>query len=299
VADHRSLSVELGGIRLLFEPADPDLRLDVDRTMGLFACPPVDPHIRATVRRTPLGADASAIAGRLLFRSGGVWELWDSDGDYLFTFSSPAVGEGPYKTARFDRGFANGRIDIRPGYPAGTGPRDALLPLEYPLDELVVMHWLAQGRGVELHACGIVEGGGEGQGYLFVGHSGAGKTTLAGLWPEPAVVLSDDRIIVRFEEGRPWIYGTPWHGEARLSSPGRAPLTRIFLIEQSEQTALVSLPTAVAAARLLSCSFVPFHDKAGLAFTVEMLGELSCRVPCDELRFRRDSSFAKLVRGIP
>jgi hypothetical protein len=264
--------------------------------MEPFVCPPVDPHIRATVRRAPL--DASAMAGRLLFRSGGVWELWDGDGDYVFTFSSPAVGEGPYKTARFDRGFRQGRIDIRPGYPAGGWPDDALMPLEYPLDELVVMHWLAQGRGIELHACGIAEGGGEGKGYLFVGHSGAGKTTLAGLWPEPAVVLSDDRIIVRFEEGRPWIYGTPWHGEARLSTPGRAPLTRIFLIEQSDQTALVSLPAAVAAARLLSCSFVPFHDKGGLAFTVEMLGELVCRVPCDELRFRRDSSFVKVVREI-
>ena len=42
-------------------------------------------------------------------------------------------------------------------------------------------------------------------------------------------ILSDDRIAVRMKNGQPWLYGTPWHGDAGLASPAsspRAPLTR-------------------------------------------------------------------------
>jgi len=43
--------------------------------------------------------------------------------------------------------------------------------LEYPLDELLITHYLSLGRGVELHASGMVRS--DGESLLFVGHSGA------------------------------------------------------------------------------------------------------------------------------
>ena len=71
------------------------------------------------------------------------------------------------------------------------------MPLEYPLDELLLQGLLARGRGAEIHACGIADG--SGRGLLFVGQSGAGKTTMARLWEgeRGITVLSDDRIILR------------------------------------------------------------------------------------------------------
>jgi len=38
---------------------------------------------------------------------------------------------------------------------------DASRALEYPLDELLITHYLSLGRGVELHGCGMVRGDGE------------------------------------------------------------------------------------------------------------------------------------------
>jgi hypothetical protein len=75
-------------------------------------------------------------------------------------------------------------------------PRNAE-PLEYPLDELLIMHRLTQEQAIELHGTGIVRGNGEAN--LFIGHSGAGKSTTTRLWTaiEDVEVLSDDRIIVR------------------------------------------------------------------------------------------------------
>jgi hypothetical protein len=73
-------------------------------------------------------------------------------------------------------------------------------PLEYPLDELLIMHRLTQEKAIELHGSGIVRA--DGMGNLFVGHSGAGKSTTTRLWTEreDVEVLSDDRIIVRRDE---------------------------------------------------------------------------------------------------
>jgi len=75
-------------------------------------------------------------------------------------------------------------------------------PLDYPLDELLIMHRLTQEKAIELHGCGIVRA--DGAGNLFVGHSGAGKSTTTRLWTEveDVEVLSDDRIIVRRDELR-------------------------------------------------------------------------------------------------
>jgi hypothetical protein len=84
-------------------------------------------------------------------------------------------------------------------------------PLEYPLDELLIMHRLTQEKAIELHSCGIVRP--DGTGNLFVGHSGAGKSTTTQLWMarEDVEVLSDDRIIVRRDEGGV-LAETPCHG---------------------------------------------------------------------------------------
>ena len=73
-------------------------------------------------------------------------------------------------------------------------------PLEYPLDELLWIHRLSMGEGVEVHGCGVIAP--DGRGLLLTGHSGAGKSTSSRLWSQHdgARVLSDDRIILRREQ---------------------------------------------------------------------------------------------------
>jgi serine kinase of HPr protein (carbohydrate metabolism regulator) len=93
--------------------------------------------------------------------------------------------------------------------------------------ELLMVNYLAQERGVIIHGCGIEKNG---KGILFVGESGAGKSTLAKLWDQEdgVDVLSDDRIIVRKKGEQFWMYGTPWHGDAKFASPETVRLERIL-----------------------------------------------------------------------
>jgi hypothetical protein len=285
-----TVAVEIGGVRLVAHSVAADLTLQLTGSMNRFRCQPDRPDVRIEVRRAP---QTDATRGRRLFRSGGLWDLWQVDDELLFRFISPAMGPLPYKTARFDRDFAHGTIEIDDRVPAYAAASGSLNPFEYPLDELTVVHWLAPRGGIELHACGIADD--RQQGWIFVGHSGAGKTTTANGWRGPGTVLSDDRIVVRLEAGQVWMYGTPWHGEAQLSAPGRVPVKGIFLLEQAEEEALVPLAPATAAARLCACSFLPYHGRQGMERTLALLATLVAQVPCQLLHFRRDSDVAALI----
>jgi len=134
-----------------------------------------------------------------LFDSGSVWRLYKDGDGFQFDFSAPLLlGEQPYKRLLVDRFFRRAILQMSAECFAGTDYRAC--PLEYPLDELLIMHRLTQENAIELHACGIVRP--DGTGNLFVGHSGAGKSTTTRLWTEreDVEVLSDDRIIVRRDD---------------------------------------------------------------------------------------------------
>jgi hypothetical protein len=219
--------------------------------------------------------------GELVFDSGGVWRLYRLGGIYEFIFQSPSLGPSPYKKAIIRDDFSSGEIQLNPD---NFGARSSLHPLDYPLDELTVVNLLGRGKGVEIHGCGVVDH--QGRGHLFVGPSGAGKTTMAMMWMEikGANILSDDRIIVRQKDGF-WIHGTPWHGEGNICRPGKAPLHSVYFLNKSDKTMLHTVSVQDASARLLSCSFIPFYEAEAVGFSLDFLTKLASSVPCFKLHF--------------
>ncbi|HAK93564.1 MAG TPA: hypothetical protein DCM87_00775, partial [Planctomycetes bacterium] len=254
-AGTRRIAIAGIGIELAASAGGP--RIELQGAVARFETGGAAPDTRVDVA---WGELVDAPAGREVFDSGAHWRLHE-DGDGLaFTFRSRAMGPFPVRRARFSRDFARGEVVYHRPY---FGEDATFYPLGYPLDELLVTHLLAAGRGVELHACGIVDAAG--RGHLFVGQSGAGKTTMARHWErhEGAVVLSDDRIVVRRHGNELRMHGTPWHGEAALSAPGSAPLARVYFIRRDGTAGAAprfrSLAGAAYAARLYSCVFCPFY----------------------------------------
>jgi hypothetical protein len=136
--------------------------------------------------------------GRKLFDSGSIWRLYENQSEFCFDFRMPRFGAQPYKRLLVDAKFRQATLQMSEEcFRDATGVTD---PLEYPLDELLIVHRLTQEGAIEFHSCGIVKS--DGTGNLFVGHSGAGKSTTTRLWTarEDVEVLSDDRIIVRRDE---------------------------------------------------------------------------------------------------
>jgi hypothetical protein len=265
--------------------------VQADKATEKFLVPPSKADATVTAS---WGDPGTAGPGQPIFDSGGVWKLYRDGSRHRYVFSSPALGPFPYKEASFDPDFTAGEVTLRRScFQVGEG----LWPLEYPLDELLLQGLLARGRGAEIHACGIADG--SGRGLLFVGQSGAGKTTMARLWAGmPGItVLSDDRIILRRGADGFVMYGTPWHGEAALAEPTSASLAGVFFLEHGDANALAPVRGAAAAARLFASGFPPFHDRDGLDFTIAFLGDLAASVPCHGLHFVPDRRVVGFVEA--
>jgi hypothetical protein len=105
---------------------------------------------------------------------------------------------------------------------------------EYALDSLLrilLTQLLLPQRGFLLHAATITRGG---RGYVFVGRSGAGKSTVASLSPAGSV-LTDEISLLR-RDGNNWFaYGTPFWGEFRADGANlRVPLEGVFSLVQAD-----------------------------------------------------------------
>jgi hypothetical protein len=226
-----------------------------------------------------------------VFDSNAVWRLYRQDGRWAVQLSSPE--RGAYRVGIFSSGFLNGEIHSTGDSAAVPEP----FPLQFPLAELLMIHLLACGRGLLLHACAVRDGD---DGVLFAGVSGAGKSTMASLWREHsgATLLSDDRVILREHEDGFWIYGTPWHGDAGAASPERARLRRIFLLRHGPENRAIPLLEAQAGAALLVRAFPTFWDPPGMEFTLQLMDRLSRGTPAYALDFVPDGSVVKYVRSL-
>ncbi|HVV15935.1 MAG TPA: hypothetical protein VHH90_01930 [Polyangia bacterium] len=293
-----ALWLDIAGLTLAVT-SDPDLPIAAEGSARKFVT--ADPS-RAAVGRAPFvhlharWGDPRVPAGAALaFDSGkGLWRLYRTADGPQIVFTSPALGPEPYQSAAFSHDFRQGVVTIRRDAFAARLP---LYPLHYPLDELLMVHLLSRGLGVEVHAAGVVLP--DGRGWLFVGVSGAGKSTLSRLWrAEPDVtVLSDERIVLRREGGGLQMYGTPWHGDGQIAEPGAARLDRVFFLRHSPRNVLGPVALTDAVTRLFVCGFTPFHDPAGLDFSLAFLESVARDCACQELGFVPDRSALLFVRG--
>ena len=281
------LTYTVGGISAgIFAPSG--MKLQLDREMELFASNPGSLDIRIDVDWVD---DLRRPSVAPLFDSGGLWSLFEESGGYRFYFCTPFLGSAPYKAAWFDRDFSHGHIALFRRY---YDPQRAINPIEYPLDELLAIHRLSRGEGVEVHAVGVVDA--EDRGHLFLGHSGAGKSTSARLWQQSGGrVLSDDRIILRLDGERVCMFGTPWHGDAGIALSDSAELSSIYILAHGLKNDLTLLSPGRAAAELFARSFVPHHSAEGVRCILNFLDRITSQIPCSVFEFLPDFSSVEAI----
>jgi hypothetical protein len=232
--------------------------------------------------------------GQKIFDSGGVWKLYSNDNKFIFTLSSPLDAPKPYSLAVLDRDFKKGEI-----YCTNLNPSSTTIPgpLNYPMDELLMVNILSKGKGMLLHSNCVVD---RGNGMLFTGTSGAGKSTMAEIWKgrDGVDVLTDERVVIRRENGKFFAYGTPWHGTAKIHSPEKALLKKIFFIKHGNENSAKLLNKTDAASRLVVRAFPTYWDAPGMKFTLDLATNIIENVPCYELPFLPDETVIDFVRRI-
>ena len=127
--------------------------------------------------------------------------------------------------------------------------------------------------GLPLHAAGVVV---QGQGVVFFGPSGAGKTTVASSSPYP--VLSDELVAVNPANPFDLVRSGFW-GDCRESGRGGpAPLALLVDLAKGPAFRLMRLRPAEAAGRLLASAPVPLAPPLW-SRALAVVAELVQRVP--------------------
>ncbi len=127
----------------------------------------------------------------------------------------------------------------------------------------------------------------DGEGYLFAARSGVGKSTHARHWMEMlggrAVMVNDDKPLIRVRGGRAYACGTPWDGKHRLSSRAVVPLRAICLLERAETNDIRRITPKEAYPALLQQVYRPAGEEAARR-TLDLIDELSACVDLWKLR---------------
>jgi hypothetical protein len=191
---------------------------------------------------------------------------------------------------RFDPASGRGELAVKAALMDGRNLRvfEQLLMQAY--------HSAARRRrlpGRLVHAAGVIR---EGRGFLFVGHSGAGKSTIARLSADHHV-LNDEIIMITPDTADGLLVrGTPFNGFFAGKRPGAAPLAALFLLAHGPAHRVRPVSRAAATAQITAQLVPPVGledqlDGDATAATLETAIRLTERVPVATLEFTPDAGF--------
>lgn len=101
----------------------------------------------------------------------------------------------------------------------------------------------------------------DGIGYLFTAKSGTGKSTHTRLWREyfgdRAVMVNDDKPLIKITDTEVTVYGTPWDGKHRISTNTSVPLKAVCILGRGAENEISRIPVSQAYPMLLQQTYRP------------------------------------------
>lgn len=151
-------------------------------------------------------------------------------------------------------------------------------------------------QGFCMHASAVIL---DGKAYLFSGQCGAGKSTHARLWCSTfpgAVILNDDKVVLRCIDGVWYAYGTPWCGTEGIHRNAKAPVAGVCFMEQANHNAIHRLTPAQALQPVLAQTLYKFGQPEQLDPMLTLLDRFLQTVPVFRLENRPESAAAILSK---
>lgn len=217
-----------------------------------------------------------------------IWELWQDDAG-RYTFIAPR--HLPPQYLRVNQDYSKGEICSDYSSNNGIG----IYPIFNDLEIVFFVNWLGSFGDLLLHASGVVM---DGKGYAFIGTAGAGKSTLAAtLAKDRAVtVLGEDQVILRFMDGRFWIYGTPWHLNPDMCSAQGVPLEKLFFLDRNGSNGTKFIKPIEGITNILKTAFIPYYRPNVVSKIMDRLTILAEQVPFHSLSYTLGSDVQALIR---
>lgn len=104
----------------------------------------------------------------------------------------------------------------------------------------------------------------EGNGIIFTGPSGIGKTTQAELWEKyrNATIVNGDKVFVRLVDDKFHAYGSPWKGSSEYGINKKSELKGIVVLLQSDKNSIRKINSIEAMQLFFPHVFLPRWDEA-------------------------------------
>lgn len=143
-------------------------------------------------------------------------------------------------------------------------------PMLFPMGPIIFHYAVLTTEAVMMHASAIFDGE---KGRMFSGFSGAGKSTIAGIWHQAGNnLINDDRLIIRREGEQYFVYNTPMYYE---DGNKKAPLHAIYLIYHSPENKIEQLKGVVALSSVMAFSIQNNYDKRFVQHHIDFFHRLS------------------------
>lgn len=122
----------------------------------------------------------------------------------------------------------------------------------------------------------------DGEAYIFTAPSGTGKSTHTALWRKVfghrAVMINDDKPLLKIEQDAVWVYGTPWDGKHRISTNTKARVRAVCILQRGEENEIHRENFYEAYPFILKQTYLP-NEEMGMKKTLELVNQFMGRVP--------------------
>ena len=164
----------------------------------------------------------------------------------------------------------------------------------FEFEQLSFYTHAVQRRMLQLHSSLIDF---QGQGLMFLGPSGIGKTTQAELWNRyrDARIINGDIVFVQEKEDCFLGWGTPWHGSSPYCENASVPVKALVVLKQAPENSIRELTGFEKVTAVSNSVFYPQWLENGMELCLETLDHLLTRLPVYELRCRPDEEAVKLT----
>ncbi len=140
----------------------------------------------------------------------------------------------------------------------------------------------------------------KGLGNLFFGVSGTGKSTHSRLWHEyvpGSDLMNDDNPIVRYEDGRFLVYGSPWSGKTSCYRNVVAPVNALVRLEQFPENRISRLEPLQAYASVLAAVSTIRWNHDIMSLLVPTIERVAMTVPCYQFKCRPDEEAVQICKN--
>ena len=294
MANRHKIPIRIANILIELTSPLSAAELGIEGRLGPFRATgaPEQPLARVALRWEE-STHPPAPRGDLIYDPGSLWKMYREGPDYYAALTYQSEGQAAQAQSLLRANPAWNDLTLTEQR-AGAQWQSLL---NIGAGELILRTAILFTGGLVFHSSALDDNG---QGIVFIGHSGAGKSTQVDLWSqEPGVIaMNDDRIAVRMEADGPMCYGTPWGGTADIARNHAAPLAALIVLEQASENAIQPVAPAAAASLLAARAFLPYWDPALMQRALANLNAILAHVPIYRLRCRPERAVIPLVRSV-